>query len=80
MKMTREEAINKLADLASKINRVALVDALEALGLIKFDKANLISDQVIIDEYLTNGVFDSSRSAVGLITYLKAHGYKIERI
>jgi hypothetical protein len=37
-KITKAEAINKLSSLASKINRVALIEALEALGLIKFEE------------------------------------------
>jgi hypothetical protein len=76
MKMTREEAIERLKNVA--FPREKFLDALEALGLIKFDKSEKELHFIIGRARLyTRGTFGSQAM---FINYLKDHGYKIERI
>lgn len=80
--MTREEAVKKLVDAKVLHPNIGgnyiLLDALEALGLIKFDKPEISIHEAI---YLARGsVIGSQVDQNHFIKYLKNLGYKIERI
>lgn len=79
-KMTRGEAINNLVDIASSINRVALVDALEALGLIKFDEPK---QTVTIHEVINlarTTTLGTNSDQVDFMRVMELQGYKVVKI
>jgi hypothetical protein len=77
-KMTREEALKKVNAVVSKSHPEKvndIVQALEALGLIKFDEPEKsLTDAICGARYNTMG---SSIDQSSFIKYLNAHGYEI---
>lgn len=83
LKMTREEAIKKLVDAKVLHPNIGgtyiLLDALEALGLIKFDEPDV--DKKLSAAITSARMYtESTITQLAFINHLKDHGYKIERI
>ena len=79
LKMTREEAI-KIMESNPSFSGKAWIDRFEALGLIKFDEPKLYPNEIIAECLGTLDFRSIEERSQTIITKLKDHGYKIERI
>jgi hypothetical protein len=68
-KMTRKEAIGIANEFQNSSNNEGLIDALEALGLIKFDEESKLTPLDILNGYTVH--------VAAIIESLDKHGYKI---